>query len=111
VLGLPGNPVSSHVTAYLFMLPLIRAMSGDAAVLPNPIDAALALGLPAAGARREFIRGRWDGSRVTPLRNQDSGALAALAASNALIERPAGAPAISAGEGVLVYLLGNGGIA
>ena len=111
VLGLPGNPVSSHVTAYLFMLPLIRAMSGAVAVLPNPIEAALALDLPVAGARREFIRGRWDGSRVTPLRNQDSGALAALAASNALIERPAGAPAISAGEGVSVYLLGNGGIA
>ncbi len=111
VLGLPGNPVSSHVTAYLFLLPLIRAMSGAAVMLPNPIEAKLAQDLPAAGARREFIRARWDGARVTPLRNQDSGALATLAASNALIELPAGAPAIPAGEAVSVYLLENGGIA
>jgi len=111
VLGLPGNPVSSHVTAYLFLLPLIRAMSGAAAVLPNPIAAMLAQDLPTAGARREFIRGRWDGMRVVPQRNQDSGALATLAASNALIDRPAGAPAMPAGKSVSVYLLGNGGIA
>ena len=111
VLGLPGNPVSSHVTAYLFMLPLIRAMSGAAAVLPHPIEAMVAQDLPAAGGRREFIRGRWDGATVTPLINQDSAALATLAASNALIERPAGAPAAPAGSKVPVYLLGNGGIA
>ena len=111
VLGLPGNPVSSHVTAYLFLLPLIRAMSGAAAVLPNSIEAMLAQDMPAAGARREFVRGRWDGMRVNPLRNQDSGALATLAASNALIERPAGAPAMAAGSAVTIYLLENGGIA
>ena len=28
VIGLPGNPVSSYVCAYLFLVPLIRALSG-----------------------------------------------------------------------------------
>ena len=28
VLGLPGNPVSSYVCAFLFLVPLIRRMSG-----------------------------------------------------------------------------------
>lgn len=111
VLGLPGNPVSSHVTAYLFLLPLIRALSGAVDALPARIEARTAEDMPAGGARREFVRARWDGARVTPLRNQDSGALASLAASNALIERPAGAPAAPAGSPVGVYLLGNGGIA
>ena len=28
VIGLPGNPVSSYICAFLFMVPLIRALSG-----------------------------------------------------------------------------------
>ena len=111
VLGLPGNPVSSHVTAYLFLLPLLRALLGSGAPLPRPITAALGAEMAAGGARREFIRAQWDGAQVSPLRNQDSGALTTLAASNALIERPAGAPAAAAGTAVPVYLLENGGIA
>ena len=111
ILGLPGNPVSSHVTAYLFLLPLIRALSGAGDALPFRIEARAAEDMPAGGARREFVRARWNGSTVTPLRNQDSGALASLAASNALIERPAGAPPAPAGSTVGVYLLGNGGTA
>ncbi|MEO7247057.1 MAG: molybdopterin molybdenumtransferase MoeA, partial [Novosphingobium sp.] len=42
---------------------------------------------------------------------QDSGALATLAASNALIDRPAGSPAAAMGTPVSTYLLENGGIA
>ena len=110
VLGLPGNPVSSHVTAYLFLLPLLRALLGSQSPLPRPIFAALGVELPHGGERREFIRAVWDGAGVVPLRNQDSGALATLAASNALIERPAGCPPAHAGTVVPVYPLDNGGI-
>jgi molybdopterin molybdotransferase len=42
---------------------------------------------------------------------QDSGALASLAASNVLIDRPANADALEAGALVPIFLLGNGGIA
>ena len=61
VLGLPGNPVSSHVTAYLFMLPLLRALLGSAEPLPRPFHAALAAPLGPGGSRREFLRASWDG--------------------------------------------------
>lgn len=111
VLGLPGNPVSSHVTAYLFVLPLLRALLGAAEPLPRQITAIAAEDLPAGGPRQEFIRAHWDGRSITARANQDSGALAALAASNALIDRPANAPAAAAGTSVSIYLLGNGGIA
>ena len=110
VLGLPGNPVSSHVTAYLFLLPLLRAVLGSQSSLPRPISAALGVEMPQGGERREFIRAVWDGANVSPLCNQDSGALATLAASNALIERPAGCPLAQAGVVVPAYLLDNGGI-
>ena len=108
VLGLPGNPVSSHVTAYLFMLPVLRALLGASAPLPRPINANLAVPLAAGGVRREFIRAQWNGRMVDPRTNQDSGALATLAASNALIDRPAGAAAAPAGTPVSVYLLDIG---
>lgn len=111
ILGLPGNPVSSHVTAYLFLLPLLRALLGAARPLPRQFRTRLASPVRANGSRREFQRAFWDGETIDPQLIQDSGALAALSASNALIDRPAGAPAANAGDEVHAFLLENGGIA
>lgn len=111
VVGLPGNPVSSMVTAYLFVLPLLRALLGAASPLPRAFTALAGEDLPPGGSRQEFLRAYWDGQRVTARINQDSGALGTLAASNVLITRPIDAPAARAGEPVSVYLLENGGIA
>jgi molybdopterin molybdotransferase len=111
VLGLPGNPVSSHVTAFLFMLPLLRALLGAASPLPRAIRTTLGAPLKPSGSRREFLRASWDGETVAAHAIQDSGALTSLAASNALIDRAAGAPPAQAGDEVLAYLLDCGGIA
>ena len=111
IVGLPGNPVSSFVTGYHFLLPLLRKLLGARDPLPLRFPARLGVPLRAHGGRREFLRASWDGHRVVPQATQDSGALAALAASNVLIDRPAFAPAAAEGEEVLVYLLQNGGIA
>jgi molybdopterin molybdotransferase len=99
------------VTAYLFVLPLLRFMLGAAAPLPRPVLAALDAQMSAGDPRREFVRGYWDGTRVLPRTNQDSGALASLAAANVLIDRPALAEPAPVGTLVPVYLLENGGIA
>lgn len=112
VLGLPGNPVSSYVTAYFFLLPLLRRMLGAATPLPARLVApAGGAPLGAGGKRLEFLRAHWDGARVTPVSEQDSSALLALANANALIERPAGAPEAAIGGDVPFYLIENGGIA
>ena len=111
ILGLPGNPVSAHVTAYLFMLPLLRALLGAARPLPFVTHLALATALPANGSRRTFLRAATKGSLVRPQSVQDSSALASLASSNVLIDRPANAPAIAAGEPVPCLWLHNGGTA
>jgi molybdopterin molybdotransferase len=110
VLGLPGNPVSSHVTAYLFLLPLLRALLGAADPFPRQIRAKLAAPLKPGGSRREFLRAFWDGAAISVQPVQDSGALAALAASNALIDRAAQALAAEAGEEVFAFLIENGGL-
>lgn len=111
VVGLPGNPVSSHVTALLFLLPLLRVALGAADPLPRAINLPLASPLRAGGDRREFLRGRLVQGGVEVLTQQDSGALAAMAAAQVLIDHPVQAPAQRAGEMVSVLLLGNGGIA
>ncbi|AKH41662.1 molybdopterin molybdotransferase [Altererythrobacter atlanticus] len=111
VLGLPGNPVSSFVTAYLFLLPLLRKLAGAADPVPAPFRLWLAGDLPPTGSRLEFVRGFTDGETIGAVSEQDSSALAALSRANALIRREVNSPPAHAGEMVTAYLLQNGGIA
>lgn len=108
ILGLPGNPVSSFVTAFLFALPLVRAALGDPDPLPRTVTRRAAEALPAVGKRREFLRAVSEGERVRLAGSQDSSALVALASADALIDRSAHAPKVAAGEAVPVFLLQNG---
>jgi molybdopterin molybdotransferase len=111
ILGLPGNPASAFVTAYLFMLPLLRAALGAFAPLPRAFRSALADDMPAGGSRMEFLRAHWDGETVTLGSLQDSGMLTPLANANVLVQRAAGAPLAPAGTFVPIYLIENGGYA
>lgn len=111
IVGLPGNPVSSYVTAFLFLLPLLRKLGGAADPMPHAIRLALGVELPPTGARLELIRAIYAGGTIAPVREQDSSAMLALASSNALIRREIHSPAASAGDMVEAYLLGNGGMA
>jgi len=108
VIGLPGNPISSYVTAFLFLLPLLRALGGASDPRPRHLLARLGTSLPPAGDRTEFVRARFDGDSLVPVAVQDSSALLALAVAEALVERPANAPAARAGDLVEAYWLENG---
>src|SRR5215218_7159595 len=77
VIGLPGNPVSSYVCGFLFMVPLIRALSGRADLHHRTEAAILARDLPANDVREDYLRAgleeREDGVLVaTPVDSQDS---------------------------------------
>ncbi|MDJ0643469.1 MAG: molybdopterin molybdotransferase MoeA [Erythrobacter sp.] len=108
ILGLPGNPVSSFVTCFLFGLPLVRAAMGDPNPLPQSQMLEVTHDLPEVGRRREFLRAVSDGRKVRLAASQDSSALEALASANSLIDRPTGAPSVRAGKKVAVYNLQNG---
>lgn len=108
IIGLPGNPVSCFVTAFLFALPLVRAAMGAADPLPRSITMIAGEALPATENRREFLRGVSEAGVVRLAGSQDSSALSALAAADCLIDRPAGSPAVAPGEAVRVFLLRNG---
>ena len=108
ILGLPGNPVSSFVTAFLFALPLIRAAMGDRDPLPKTESRIATATLPATGPRQEFLRGISSGDEVAPASSQDSSAMLALAQANCLINRPSHSAEAAIGDVVPVYNLRNG---
>ncbi|MBR0975571.1 molybdopterin molybdotransferase MoeA [Bradyrhizobium japonicum] len=103
VIGLPGNPVSSYVCAFLFMVPLIRALSGRAAIHHHRERAVLGRDVGANDQREDYLRARLeqrdDGTLVAlPVSHQDSSLLANLAAAQALLVRAPFAPKAEAGS-------------
>jgi molybdopterin molybdotransferase len=115
LLGLPGNPVSSLITAILFLTPAIARLSG-LATEPLPVTQAL-LGAPlkANDHRADHLRARvaiaGDGSvTATAFTRQDSGMLRLLVDADALILRAHNAPALEAGAAVSIIRLDMFGI-
>ena len=108
VLGLPGNPVSALIGARVFLVPLIAKLLGRDDVRAT-ISATLATPLAKNGPRDHYMRAVLDTSetppRVTPLPDQDSALVAALAKANALLVIPANAAAQEAGARVSVLPL------
>jgi len=103
VVGVPGNPVSSYVCTLLFVVPLIRALSGRKFVHHVRETAVLGRDVGANDRREDYLRARLekrsDGTLVaTPVNHQDSSLLANLSAAGALVIRPPFAPAASAGS-------------
>ncbi|MFV2002054.1 MAG: molybdopterin-binding protein, partial [Paracoccaceae bacterium] len=100
LLGLPGNPVSSMVCGYVFMLPLLRAMLGLAAQAAPRSGAVLASALAANGAREHYMRAAVSHGQIVAFDRQDSALLSVLSGANALLVRPPNDPARVIGDGV-----------
>lgn len=102
VLGVPGNPVSSYVCAFLFLLPLLHKLSGQTEVEPLPDSAILGRDLPANDERADYLRATLepgpDGPIATPVDNQDSSLMAPLARAGCLLIREPHAPQATAGS-------------
>jgi molybdopterin molybdotransferase len=103
VIGLPGNPVSSYVCGFLFLVPLIRALSGRASIHHLRETALLGREVVANDQREDYLRARLteraDGALIaTPVNHQDSSLLGNLAAAQALLIRAPFAPAASSGS-------------
>ncbi len=100
ILGLPGNPVSAYVTATLFLQPLVAHLGGASHPLPQSFPAVLEGNLPSTLGRTDHVRAALSGGKVRPVGQNDSAALRALSASNALIVRPANSPPARDGDWV-----------
>lgn len=100
LLGLPGNPGSAFVTAFLFLLPLVRHLAGSGNPWPVSLSAPCTLPLAAGGTRAEYLRAIIQDGVLTPFNMQDSGVTRPLASANALIIRAVDAAPVTAGDHV-----------
>lgn len=106
MMGMPGNPVSAHVCAVLFLVPLLRALLGRADIHHIVEDARLGSGLGPNDHREDYLRARLDNGVATPFPRQDSSMMSLLAAADCLIVRPAGDPARNQGDPCRIIRLG-----
>jgi len=102
VLGLPGNPVSSYVCAFLFLVPLIRRLAGRGDLTAPVESAILGCDLPENDERADYLRSTLmqdaRGAVATPFPTQDSSMMAPLAKSGCLVIREPFAPSAKAGS-------------
>jgi molybdopterin molybdotransferase len=109
VLGVPGNPVSSYVCSLLFLVPLIRRLSGRSDIEAPRETARLGRALPANDEREDYLRAVLtfgpDGPVATPVSSQDSSLMASLSRSGCLVIRPPHAPAAAAGSPCVILKL------
>lgn len=101
VVGLPGNPTSALSNAALFVLPVVRALSGMPAPHDGGTEAPLARQVEGDPERFLFLPVRMDGGRVVPTL-KGSGLLTSLAESDGWIGVPAGAK-LAAGSRVVIH--------
>lgn len=101
-IGLPGNPVSTFVTFFLFVRPVLRVlMGGDPEIDRPPVQLPLAAAW-SAGDRPEFVRvrrvpGRDGKTHLALFENQNSGLLSSIAWADGVALMPADR-ALRAGE-------------
>jgi len=109
VLGVPGNPVSAYVCAFLFLVPLVGRLSGRSDVERVPEAARLGRDLPANDERADYLRATLTqgpgGPVATPLPSQDSSLMAPLAKADCLLIREPNAPAAAAGSPCVILKL------
>ncbi len=109
VLGVPGNPVSAYVCAFLFLVPLIRRLCGRSDIGSKPESALLGCDLPANDERADYMRATLrdgpDGPVATPVPVQDSSMMAALAKADCLVIREPFAPAAKANSSCSILRL------
>ena len=110
ILGLPGNPVSALVCAFIYLRPLLaKLLATD--MMPRAIRARLASDLPANDERQDYLRVRLQADESSgdtlalPFSRQDSAMLRALAEADGLLVRPPHAPPLKAGAMVEVLLI------
>ena len=102
VLGVPGNPVSAYVCAFLFLVPLIRTLAGRRDLALNTESAVLGCDLPANDERADYLRATLkaspQGPVATPFPIQDSSMMLPLAKADCLVIREPYGPAAKAGS-------------
>lgn len=108
IFGLPGNPVSTAVTALLFAMPMLRALGGETTAAPVFVQAVLTGEVKGKPGLTRFVpavlTSGLQGAKVVTAGWHGSGDLAANARANCYIVVPAEGESLAAGDAVTVLL-------
>ncbi len=107
VIGLPGNPVSALVSAWLFLRPLVWHLQGTRAPRLGEAQAQLQRGLGPTGARERFVPVRLHETEAGLMAEPVEGAsnlIFNLVRAAGMISIPPNHPALPAGTDVRVWL-------
>lgn len=89
-IGLPGNPVSSLITALMLLRPFVLALQGAGVVQPQAHWVQADFDIRKPDSRREFLRVRRNGAgRLELFDNQNSGVLTSTVWAEGLVDNPA----------------------
>ncbi|GGH47040.1 molybdopterin molybdenumtransferase MoeA [Dyadobacter endophyticus] len=105
IFALPGNPASSLVCYYEYVLPALKKIMGSREPFLRSVRLPLRDAYRFDGERDEFLKARVEGSEVVSLDGQESFVIGSFAVSNAIIYLPVGQNRVEAGELVEVHLL------
>jgi molybdopterin molybdotransferase len=117
VIGLPGNPVSALVIAYLFVVPVIIKLLNETSVRRQPfIRAVITVNFPSKAGREDWIPVKLVPNSQRSIQNEEVGWLAepvfgksnlifSLASADGFIRLSPESTGISAGETVEVMLI------
>ncbi|OUS17930.1 molybdopterin molybdenumtransferase MoeA [Rhodospirillales bacterium 47_12_T64] len=110
MIGLPGNPVSTLVCAYIFARPALWKMTGQDPHSQRIERAILASNLNENDKRQDYLRAELTTNEkgqllATPFTRQDSAMLNLLRKADCLLIRPPFAPAITEGSEVQIIRL------
>jgi molybdopterin molybdotransferase len=103
VLGLPGHPASAFVVLYVIGRHLLDGMTGITGAAVVTVPATLALNVPSARGREDYVRVSLKDGVATPLFGK-SGLLNTLVRSDGVIRVPAESEGLETGTTVEVYL-------
>ena len=109
VFGLPGNPVSSFMTTWFYVLPALRRMAGDPSPEPMRVEATLTGPVRGRPGKLFFARARteWtpEGWRAEPRPPHGSHVLSSLARVNSFLMLPPDTGELAAGDRVQAAFL------
>ncbi|TLU98901.1 molybdopterin molybdotransferase MoeA [Dyadobacter luticola] len=103
--ALPGNPASSLVCYYEYVLPALRKMMGRNDLFLKSLQMPVKYPYAFDGQRDEFLKAMIAGDEVIPLDGQESFALRSFAVADAIIYLPTTQNKVKPGDLVEVHLL------
>jgi len=105
IFALPGNPASSLVCYYEYVLPALRKIMGCTEPFLRSVKLPLRHAYRFDGERDEFLKARVEGGEVVSLDGQESFVIGSFAVANAIIYLPVSQNRVEAGDLVEVHLL------